>query len=214
MTRKTFILEILLAAAALATIAIAYPRLPPSIPVHWDLAGHPNRFGPPWALFLLGPGVMALIILLTWLLPWLSPKNFQIEAFRATYGQIMLMVFGLMAYISALITWSALGHALDTGRDLIGGVCLLLALMGNVMGKVRRNFFIGIRTPWTLANERVWNATHRFAAKTFVAGGLLGLVLAVAGLQPWPTYVLLAGALAPVLYSLVYYKQLQRRGEL
>ena len=214
MTRKTFILEILLAAAALATIAIAYPRLPPSIPVHWDLAGHPNRFGPPWALFLLGPGVMALIILLTWLLPWLSPKNFQIEAFRATYGQIMFLFFGLMTYIAAMMIWPALGYALDTGRAIIGGVCLLLALMGNVLGKVRRNFFIGIRTPWTLASERVWNATHRFAGKVWVATGLMGLAFAVADAKGWPLYILLAGALAPVLYSLIYYKQLERRGEL
>ena len=214
MTRKIFLLEILLTAIALATIAIAYRSLPATIPIHWDLDGRPNGFGPPWTLFLLGPGLMAAIMLLTWLLPWLSPKNFQIEAFRTTFNQIMFLVFGLLSYISALMIWSGLGHTLDTGRAIVGGVCLLLALMGNVMGKVRRNFFIGIRTPWTLANERVWNATHRFAAKTFVAGGLLGLVLAVAGLQPWPTYVLLAGALAPVLYSLVYYKQLQRRGEL
>jgi len=101
------------------------------------------------------------------------------------------------------------------GRAIIGGVCLLLALLGNLMGKVRRNFYIGVRTPWTLANERVWNATHRFAGKTLVAGGLAGLALTVAGLNGWPVMVaLLAGALIPVGYSLVFYKQLERRGEL
>jgi uncharacterized membrane protein len=80
---------------------------------------------------------------------------------------------------------------------------------------VRRNFFIGVRTPWTLANERVWNATHRCAAKTFVLGGLIGLVLtAVSGAGWLPFAALMAGALVPVVYSLVVYKQLQRRGEL
>ena len=73
------------------------------------------------------------------------------------------------------------------------------------MGKVRRNFYIGVRTPWALANERVWNATHRFAAKTFVAGGLVGLALTAAGLNGRPVIVvLLAGALVPIVYSLFF----------
>jgi uncharacterized membrane protein YccC len=69
-------------------------------------------------------------------------------------------------------------------------------------------------SPWTLANERVWNDTHRFAAKTFVAGGLLGLILTIIGLHRWSVIALLVGGLAPVVYSFVFYKQLERRGEL
>jgi uncharacterized membrane protein len=85
---------------------------------------------------------------------------------------------------------------------------------GNPMGKLRRNFYLGVRTPWTLASERVWNATHRFAAKTFVAGGLVGLVFSIVGLFLWAILATLVGALAPVVYSLVIYKQLERRGEI
>jgi uncharacterized membrane protein len=96
-----------------------------------------------------------------------------------------------------------------------GGVCLLIALMGNVMGKVRRNFFVGIRTPWTIADERVWNATHRMAAKTFFAGGLLGLLAMILRAPFWLAMTaIVVAALVPVLYSLVFYKQLQGRGEL
>jgi uncharacterized membrane protein len=214
MTRKIFILESLLTAAALAAVLVAYPHLPATVPVHWDIQGRADRFGPAWELFIIGPGFMALMMMLTWILPWLSPRNFQVDAFRATYRQIMIMLFALAGYLSAVMIWSALGHAINQGRAIIGGACLLIALLGNLMGKVRRNFYIGVRTPWTLASERVWYATHRFAAKTFVAGGLLGLALVILGLDSWPIYVLLAGALAPVLYSLVYYKQLEHRGEL
>jgi uncharacterized membrane protein len=83
------------------------------------------------------------------------------------------------------------------------------------MGKVQRNFYIGIRTPWTIADERVWNATHRLAAKTLVLGGLTGLIFALAGSWPWLCLVaVLAGAFVPAIYSLVYYKQLERRGEI
>jgi uncharacterized membrane protein len=78
---------------------------------------------------------------------------------------------------------------------------------------VRRNFYIGVRTPWTLANERVWDATYRFAAKTLVVGGVVGLAFTIAGTEGWPVMVvLLAGALVPVLYSLLLYTAAMTRG--
>jgi uncharacterized membrane protein len=215
MTGKYYYLAgILLTAAALAATAVAYPDLPSSVPTHWNLHGQPNGYSPKWALYLLGPGFMAGIVLLTRLLPWLSPKHFEVESFRSTYMQIMLMTVGMLAYCDAVILWIGVGHSVNIRRAIVGAVCLLFVLLGNVMGKVRRNFFIGIRTPWTLASERVWNATHRLAAKTFVLGGLAGLALIAVGLNGWPVVALLAGAAVPVVYSLVLSKQLDRRGEL
>jgi uncharacterized membrane protein len=214
MTRKVFLFEILLIAAASVATVAAYPHLPDRVATHWNIHLRPNGYSPKWALFLFGPGLMSGIALFTGLGPWLSPKNFEVDTFRSAWRQIMLMMFCMMAYFYAAILWAGVGHRIDIGRVIMAGVCLILALMGNLMGKVRRNFYIGVRTPWTLASERVWNATHRFAAKTFVAGGLLGLVLSIADLHPWPVIVLLAGTLAPVIYSLVFYKQLERRGEL
>jgi len=124
----------------------------------------------------------------------------------------MVCVF---AYFDALVLWAGVGHSVNVGRAGLFGVCVLFALLGNVMGKVRRNFYIGVRTPWALANERVWNATHRLAAKTFVVGGLAGVALIVMGFNGWPPFIsLMAGALIPVLHSLYFYKQLERRGEL
>jgi uncharacterized membrane protein len=82
------------------------------------------------------------------------------------------------------------------------------------MGKLRRNFYLGIRTPWTLTSERVWNETHRFAARITVAGGMVGLALSIAGLYLWALLAILVPLLASVVYSLVIYKQLERRGEL
>ena len=91
----------------------------------------------------------------------------------------------------------------------------MIALLGNVLGKVRRNFFVGIRTPWTIANEQVWNATHRLCAKTFFAGGLLGLVAVILRAPFWlPVTAVIVAVLIPVIYSLMFYKQLERRSEL
>jgi immunity protein, SdpI family len=214
MTRKIFLFEILLIAMALVAIVTVYPHFPNRVATHWDINLQPNGYSPKWILFLLGPGMMAGITLFTFVGPWLSPERFQVDSFRSTYAQVMLMLFCAIAYISTVIFWAGAGHRIDEGRAVLGGVCVLFAVMGNVMGKVRRNFFIGIKTPWTIASERVWNATHRLAAKTFVAGGLSGLALTMIGWHHWPIFALLAGALAPTIYSLVLYKRLQRRGNL
>jgi uncharacterized membrane protein len=215
MTRKYYLISGLLTAAVLAAILIAYPHLPNQVPTHWNLEGQVNDYSAKWTLFLLGPGLMAASMLLFYFLPWLSPKHWQVDAFQSTYLYIMVVLISMLAYFAGVSLWAALGRTASADRAILGGVCLLFALLGNVMGKVRRNFFIGVRTPWALANERVWNATHRFAAKTFVLGGVIGLALTAVGVKGWlPFAVLMAGALIPVGYSLLVYKQLERRGEL
>lgn len=201
--------------AVLAGIAVAYPHLPAIVPLHWDAHGRVNGWGPKWSLFLWGPGMMTAFVLLFWALPWLSPRHFEVDSFRATYLYIMVVLVAMLGYIFLLILAAGLGVMLDISRAIIGGVSLLVALLGNVLGKVRRNFYIGVRTPWTIASEHVWNATHRFAAKTFFAAGLGGLACAILGAPFWLAMAaILTGALVPAVYSLVFYKQLERRGEL
>jgi uncharacterized membrane protein len=201
--------------AVFAGTLVAYPRLPAVVPLHWDAHGNVNGWGPKWSLFLYGPGLIAFMVLLFSALPWLSPKKFEVDSFRATYLYIMMTLVALLAYIHLLVLGAALGVALDMSRAVVGGVCLLIALMGNVLGKVRRNFYIGVRTPWTIANEQVWNATHRFAAKTFFAGGVVGLLAVILRAPFWaPMSAILIAALSPVIYSLVFYKHLERQGNL
>ena len=86
--------------------------------------------------------------------------------------------------------------------------------MGNVLGKVRRNFWMGVRTPWTLASEKVWVATHRLAARLLTAGGLAGAVAAWLGAPLVLCFWLLMVALLwPAVHSLLLYKRLEREGE-
>lgn len=214
MTGKYYLIGILLTVAVLVATVVAYPHLPSTVATHWNLRNQVDGYSAKWTLFLMGPGLMAGIMVLWRFLPWLSPKNFEVDSFRSTYFQIMLIVVSLLAYFNAAVLWAGVGYSLNVGRAIVGGLCLLVALLGNLLGKVRRNFYIGVRTPWALANEHVWNATHRFAAKTFVAGGLVGLALTAVGLQGRAVFVVLLAALIPAVYSLAFYKQLERRGEL
>lgn len=214
MTRKVLLLEILLIATACVATMIAYPHLPVQVATHWNIHLQPDGHGPKWVLFFFGPGLLAGITLFTCLGPWLSPKHFEVDSFRGTWRQVMLLLFCMMSYVYATMLWAGLRDKVDAGRLILGGVCLMMVLMGNLMGKVRKNFFIGVRTPWTLASDRVWNATHRFAARTWMAGGMLGLLFATIGHPALAISVLLAGCSVPYAYSLVFYKQLERRGEM
>jgi uncharacterized membrane protein len=214
MTRKYFIVGFALLATPMIATAIVYPHLPSRIPTHWNARGLVDGYGDKSALFI-NPGIMIGIVGLFAVLPWLSPRHFQVDTFRPTYLYIMLVILAFMTYVQGLLLWAAVSGHVEISKAIMGGVCLLFALLGNVMGKVRRNFYVGIRTPWTIADERVWNATHGLAAKTMVMGGLAALILAFAGVPGWlPVAMLLAGAFVPLVCSLVYYKQLERRGDI
>jgi uncharacterized membrane protein len=211
---------IALCGAAFAASALLYPGLPDRIPTHWDIHGKVDGYGSKtWAVFLM-PAVMVAMLGFFRLLPALSPRNFEVDSFRTTYLLIMTFMLGLFVFIHGVMLYAAKAHlaggrGVDPGRVLVGGVFLFLALMGNVMGKVRRNFYIGVRVPWTLASDRVWNDTHRVAAWTMVAGSLLGLLVVVSGLPLVLAFgVLLVSVLIPVVYSFVHYKRLERRGAL
>ncbi|HUK31717.1 MAG TPA: SdpI family protein [Candidatus Acidoferrum sp.] len=214
MKRNYFLVGFVILAAMLVATAIVYPRAPQLVPTHWNIQGVVDGYSNKWTLFVTTPAGILAIMGLFAALPWLSPKRFEVDTFRSTYLYIMIVIVGMMAYFHALLLWAAIKGPMDMNRSITAGVCLLLALLGNVLGKVRRNFYIGIRTPWTLANETVWNATHRLGGKMFFVCGVIGFVLALFRAPFWSVMAILAaGALVPVVYSLVLYKQLERRGE-
>ena len=207
----------LLVAVALAATLLAWPHLPERVPLHWNARGAVDGYGPRALLLAVGPGAMLAELLVFAALPALSPRRFALESFTRTYLRIMLAAVALAGYITAVLLWVALTGDVDVSGALLGGVSVLIVVLGNVMGKVRRNFFIGIRTPWTLASERVWHATHRLAGKSMVAAGILSfaaaLVGGLAGITAWIALVL-AGVMIPVAYSFVRYKSLEREGML
>lgn len=214
MNKSAYLLCGALVLASLVLTTVLYPDLPPAIPIHWDAAGNADAYGPRWTAWLLGPGLMAAILALFAALPWLSPSRMSVTAFRGSYGHIAAVAVGTAGYANALVLLAASGLAVDVPRAALGGVALALALVGNLMGKVRKNFWIGIRTPWTLASDKVWYLTHRLAGKTVAGASVLGLVLLAAGARlELVTAVLVAGPVVPALYSLACYKRLEAAGE-
>jgi uncharacterized membrane protein len=213
MKNRYLVMSLLLVAAAFAATMIVYGQLPDRIPLHWNAHGEIDRYGPRGSAFMM-PGVMAGLLALLAVLPKVSPLRFSVDAFSDTYWYCALIVEGMMAYIHTLVLAGALDHGIDTGRWMLGGMAVFIALLGNVMGKVRRNFWLGVRTPWTLANERVWYATHRLAAKMMVGCSALAFIAALANFRLAALLLIIIGPLVPAVYSLLYYKRLERSGGL
>ncbi len=109
MSGRYYLIGVVLTTAALVATMAAYPHLPNTIATHWNMQNQPNGYSPKWSLFLLGPGLMAAMMLLMYFLPWLSPRNFELDSFRSTYLQIMLILICLLGYLYAVTLWRAAG---------------------------------------------------------------------------------------------------------
>lgn len=214
-TKVALALSLLVTVGVTIYSAMVYPTLPDTIPTHWNIHGKVDQMSPKgWTVFLM-PIVMVFMTAFLFALPWLSPKNFKIDTFRSTFNYIVFLVTAMMGYLAVVILLNTMHPKWDSIKFMMGGIMLFLGLLGNMLGKVQRNFYVGIRTPWTLASEQVWVATHRVGAWFMTAGGFGGLILVLVGVPVMIAFwVFIAACLFPVPYSLVLYKKLEASGRL
>ena len=186
-------------------------HMPDTVPTHWNAAGHVDAYGSKWINLLLLPGVLLFMTGLTLALPKLSPQKFEIEPFEQTYSYIMVLVTAMMLCLHIVIVQTSAGAHTDMNTVMFVILFAFFALLGNVMGRIKRNFYMGVRTPWTLADERVWHSTHRFTGRLWLAGGILGAVAALAGAPFWLDLgFLLVVSMLPIGYSYVEYQKLPK----
>lgn len=195
------IIWILLIVSLLATILV-YSQLPQQIPRHWNYNGQVDGMWNKSGVFFTALLPFALYLLFL-ALPKIDPKKENYEKFRKPYALITLIIVLFMVLIHWVTIFAAFGWIKDVGMLVKLFVGLLFILLGNVMPKFSFNYFVGIRTPWTLANEDVWRRTHRVGGMAFVALGVLTVVLAFfQGLAN--VLVFTVGTLALVIFGFVY----------
>ncbi|HTR03558.1 MAG TPA: SdpI family protein [Thermoanaerobaculia bacterium] len=208
--KRSDVLGLLLVLGAAAITAVLYPALPDPMPSHWNAAGEVNGWMPKFWGAALVPLIMAFIWLMFLVLPRISPRGFEMEPFLRAWGVFKVMLLAVMLFISVIVLRAAQAGGKISMTAVFVALGLLFVVLGNLLGKVTRNFFVGIRTPWTLASEEVWYRTHRLAGKLFVISGTAVIAAAVIGLSMWPIFAaIMLAALIPVVYSYVLYRRLE-----
>jgi uncharacterized membrane protein len=186
------------------------------VPIHFDANGTPNGWGEPgFTLFVL-PAMGAFLWGVQATLPLIDPIRGDLLRSSRAVATVFTAGTLLLAVLQGLVVVATLGVMTIEAKVVIvpGGVFFMV--IGNVMGKLRPNHVVGFRTPWTLANERVWDQTHRFGGKALVLGGILIAALPFTPLDSaWrglviSTIVLLSVG-APILKSYLLWREIQKR---
>lgn len=207
-TRSLVVSAVFFLIAVIAAVWL-YPQLPAQMPTHWGLQGHVDGTMPRfWGAAF--PALMILVLgLLMPLLPRISPRRFEITPFAPVYAILMLTIQDVMLVVGLSVLLSGAGYALPMPMIAMLSVGVLLMVLGNYMGKLRKNFFIGIRTPWTLTSDAVWERTHRLGGRLFMLAGLVMVVGVLIGAPVWLAIATIAAAvLIPCVYSYLVYRRL------
>ena len=190
-----------LVAVSFGLSAALYTRLPDAVPIRFDLAGHANRF----VAKPLGPFVAPLVGLALYAITAAVVRR---QRSAASLQIVPAAVAGLLFSIHAITLRAAIDDRTDAARWVLIASSLFVAVLGNYLGKLRRNRWIGIRTPWTLADDEVWLRTHRLGGWMFVAGGALALVAALAGARSGVIVgVLVVSTLIPAAASYLIFRR-------
>lgn len=210
-TKHVHLLIGFLVVASFGMAAWAYPQLPEIIAVHWNFAGQVDGYGGKfWGVFFLPTLITGLWALLS-VLPTTDPLKANIAKFRPTYNLTVLMIMLVLVSIAKLALLWNLGYRFPFTLILLGLLNVLSLGLGALLPRMKRNYFMGIRTPWTLASDEVWDATHELSGKLFVSAGIVGLLSLLAGsaIATWVTLGVQLGVAAwAVVFSYVRHRRL------
>jgi uncharacterized membrane protein len=210
-TRNTVIVSLIIIVVAIALSAAVYPRLPAAMASHWgaddQVNGTISRFWGAFLVPLMSVGMLGLFLLI----PMIDPMRANIASFRRIFNVFIVLLMAFMLYIHVLtLLWNLGVQTFRMSTALLPALGLIFILAGVMMRQSKRNFFIGIRTPWTLSSDEVWDQTHRIGGVLFVASGILALLGAF---FPGPVayWLVLAPVLASSVIAVIYSYVLWRR---
>lgn len=172
---KSEILPLLTIVFAWALGFYFYAHFPDRVVTHWNFAGEPNGYsGKAMGAFLI-PGLLTGMYVLFLALPFLDPKRNRYEAFAGVYQIFKTAIIAALFAVFLVTGLNNLGAPVNINTTVPIIVGILFIVLGNFMGKVKQNWFVGVRLPWTLSSENVWNKTNRFGGWSMMAMGIIFL---------------------------------------
>ncbi len=210
-TRTTTIVVLLMLLAATVAGLLLWNRLPDQMASHWNVNDQVNGYMPKfWGVFML-PLITLAMLGLFLVVPAIDPLKANIAQFREVFNLFIVLIVAFMIYIHGLtLAWS-LGYTnFKMSGAMLPAMGLLFIFIGFMLRKAKRNFFIGIRTPWTLSSDTVWNETHRIGAVLFMISGVFAFIGGFFGGTTafWFMFVpIISSTIFLVIYSYVLYRR-------
>ena len=210
-TRTTTLIVLFLIAVATLAGLMLWNQFPEQMASHWNqndqVDGYISKF---WGVFMMPLFSLGLLLLFL-VIPQIDPLKANIAQFRGIFNLFIMFIIGFMLYIHALtLAWNLGYTAFNMSQAMLPAMGLLFFLVGLMLRQAKRNWFIGIRTPWTLSSDTVWDKTHQLGAILFMAAGVLALVGGFLGgmLAFWFFFVPVMGSsLFLLIYSYVLYQR-------
>ena len=187
-----------------------YPSLPDSIPTHWDAQGEVDGWGSKSFAVFFSPLLALGVYLLMTFIPLIDPLRKKYKDFAIYYFWIktIIILFFLALYFYTLAV--AKGFSMNINYFILPAISILFIVLGSFMPKIKKNYFVGVSTPWTIHSEEVWSETHKFAGKSFMIMGGVSLLSLLIRSYIFPIFIIaiLIGSLSPVVYSYFVFKRI------
>jgi len=200
-------------AAPFIYLASIWNDLPATVAVHWNVKGEIDRYGDKSELLLIPFLLPLLIYVIFSLVPLIDPKG-KIKQMGNKYFMLKAAMTIFMSILAMIIIYAVKNETLYNPNYIVLLIGILFVILGNYLKTLRANYFIGIKTPWTLENETVWKETHKLASKMWFIGGFI-IILSSLILDKKSNFSVFIGitiviSLVPVIYSFFKYKSLLR----
>ncbi|HEX2140446.1 MAG TPA: SdpI family protein [Woeseiaceae bacterium] len=213
-SRRANVLSLVFIGIVVAMAAFLYAGLPDPMPSHWNTQGQVDGYLPRfWGVSLL-PLIAIGVMLVMRIIPLISPKGFRSGPFAGVLNIFQVMMVGFTSAVGVLVLLEAKGLGVPLNEVIFIALGLLFIATGRFFGKLRKNLYLGIRTPWTLASDEVWNRTHRLGGRLFV---LMGVVMMLGawfpGLAGWTVGFVVVIAVVPVVYSYFIFRRIRAFGQ-
>ena len=179
-----------------------YPSLPDRVPIHFDAQGNPNGYGPKSTLWYFILGLNLGVYILMKYIPIIDPKS-KLKNINH-YPRLRVIMQLLFSLISALLVYSAGESSFNTAQLISLLLCFLFSGLGNYFPTIKPNYFLGIRTPWTLENEYVWRKTHQKGGKLWFYGGIVMAAIVLVIPADYAVYSVVAAVLISTVYLMYY----------
>lgn len=207
--KATIWISFIIIAILLAAGFILLPQLPDQVPSHWNDQGQVDGYSSKLSSILLMPGILLATLLLLLAVPSIDPRKANIAKFRPQYNIFILCFVLFLAYLYVLTLLAGLGVKIDMNRMLMPAFGLFFIFVGSMVRHAKRNYMIGIRTPWTLHSDVVWDQTHRVGGIAFMIAGTVTMLTVFVPQFAFPVMMVsvLLVAVGTIVYSYIVYRQ-------